>query len=83
MTANVPIYFTIYNPDIEPRDTIKITLPQSKLEIKYWSQTMKKFNNVGAAEAFCFQNLDSNDPLSIECDIVIEQRVDPFSVLIL
>jgi len=44
---------------------------------------MKTFNNVGAAEAFCFQNLDSNDPLSIECDIVIEQRVDPFSVLIL
>ena len=76
-----PIYFTLYNPDIEPRDIIKITLPKSKLEIKYWSQSLSKFVNVGSAEAFCFTNLD--DSTKMECDVVIEQRVDALSVLIL
>jgi hypothetical protein len=64
----------MYNPDIEPRDIIKITLPKSKLEIKYWCPSLKKFINVGSVEAFCFPNLD--DFAKNECDIVIEQRVN-------
>ena len=76
-----PIYVTVYNPDIEVRETIKITLPKSTLEIKYWSASLKKFQDVGSAEAFCFPNLD--DATLTECDIVIEQRVEALSVLVL
>ena len=62
------LLLAVYNPSLTSQDYIHLTLPTSKLKIKLWDASRRKFTNL-YAEAFC--NADPEDLDKNICDIYV------------